>query len=323
MFIARISRGRTIREFILGVLFGPTLFTFLWMTIYGNTALLQAVSGTADPLLQLVRDGDTPLVLFTFLESLPFSAITSVLAIVLVTTFFVTSSDSGSLVKATLASGGDLTPPLWQRFFWAVLEGVVAAVLLLTGGLAALQSATIAAALPFTFVIFLAFIGLMRAWSMETARRAGVKTAPQLPVEGAAVPWRTRLKLMFSTPTIDDVRAWMKQAVEPALHELIPEMESQGLSAHVEWDDDANRIWLTVAHGDQPDFTYGVELKNYDETPAPGSSLSQQNSRGEVFLTEGGQHYCIYGYSKTQVIRDVIRHYERHRQWLHHLMNVN
>ncbi|EAP88778.1 putative choline transporter [Oceanicaulis alexandrii HTCC2633] len=323
MFIARISRGRTIREFIFGVLFGPTLFTFLWMTIYGNSALLQAVNGMADPILQLVRDGDTPLVLFAFLDTLPFSAITSVLAIILVTTFFVTSSDSGSLVKATLASGGSLTPPLWQRFFWAVLEGVVAAVLLLTGGLAALQSATIAAALPFTLVIFLAFVGLMRAWSMETARRAGAKSAPQLPVEGAAVPWRMRLKLMFSTPKPEDVRAWMKDAVDAAFREIVPEMEKQGLSSRVETDEEQDRIWLTIEHGEQPDFVYGIELKSYEDTAVPGSSVSQQNSRGEVFLAEGGQHYCIYGYSKTQVIRDVIRHYERHRQWIHHLVNVN
>ena len=323
MFIARISRGRTIREFIFGVLFGPTLFTFLWMTIYGNSALLQAVNGMADPILQLVSDGDTPLVLFAFLDTLPFSAITSVLAILLVTTFFVTSSDSGSLVKATLASGGSLTPPLWQRFFWAVLEGVVAAVLLLTGGLAALQSATIAAALPFTLVIFLAFIGLLRAWSMETARRAGARAAPQLPVEGAAVPWRTRLKLMFSTPKPDDVREWMTTDVRAAFTDIIPEMDKQGLTSHIETDEDEDRVWLVIDHGDQPNFIYGIELKSYEETAIPGSSVSQQNSRGEVFLAEGGQHYCIFGYSKTQVIRDVIRHYERHRQWIHHLVNVN
>ncbi|WP_306014776.1 BCCT family transporter [Oceanicaulis sp. MMSF_3324] len=323
MFIARISRGRTIREFIFGVLFGPTLFTFLWMTIYGNSALLQAVNGMADPILQLVSDGDTPLVLFAFLDTLPFSAITSVLAILLVTTFFVTSSDSGSLVKATLASGGSLTPPLWQRFFWAVLEGVVAAVLLLTGGLAALQSATIAAALPFTLVIFLAFIGLLRAWSMETARRAGARAAPQLPVEGAAVPWRTRLKLMFSTPKPDDVREWMNTDVRAAFTDIIPEMDKQGLTSHIETDEDEDQIWLVIDHGGQPNFIYGIELKSYEETAIPGSSVSQQNSRGEVFLAEGGQHYCIFGYSKTQVIRDVIRHYERHRQWIHHLVNVN
>lgn len=132
-----------------------------------------------------------------------------------------------------------------------------------------------------------------------------------------------RLKLMFSTPKPEDVRAWMKDTVDTAFREIVPEMEKQGLSARVESDDEQDRIWLTIEHGDQPDFVYGIELKSYEETPTPGSSLSEQNSRGEVFLTEGGQHYCIYGYSKMQVIRDVIRHYERHRQWIHHLVNVN
>ena len=122
MFIARVSRGRTIREFILGALLGPTLFTFLWMTIYGNAALREVLADSASPILEVVRSGDTPLALFAFLETLPFPAITSTLAIILVTTFFVTSSDSGSLVKSTLASGGALNPPVWQRFFWAVLR---------------------------------------------------------------------------------------------------------------------------------------------------------------------------------------------------------
>jgi choline/glycine/proline betaine transport protein len=88
----------------------------------------------------------------------------------------------------------------------------------------------------------------------------------------------------------------------------------------------SGRVWLTIQHGDQPDFIYGVELKSYEEAPAPCPATRMRPadfSRGEVFLTEGGQHYCIFGYSKMQVIRDVIRHYERHRQWIHHLVNVN
>ena len=80
---------------------------------------------------------------------------------------------------------------------------------------------------------------------------------------------------------------------------------------------------ITLAQQDQPDFVYGVELKSFEETVIPGQSDSEANSRGEVFLSEGGQHYCIFGYSKIQVIRDVIRHYERHRQWIHHLVNVS
>lgn len=324
MFIARVSRGRTIREFVFGVIFGPTLFTFLWMTVFGNSALRQALADSAAPVLNVVSGGTMELALFTFLDTLPLTSITSVLAIILVTTFFVTSSDSGSLVKSTLASGGSLKPPVWQRFFWAVLEGVVASALLLAGGLAALQAATIAAALPFTAVIFLAFIGLIRAWSKETARRAGVKTAAQLPVEGTSVSWRARLRLMFATPSQEDVRAWMSEEVEPALREVTSEFERQGLTARVDAEDDT--ATLTVDHSDQPDFVYGVTLKAYDDSHVPGPEGDDGNdglcTRGEVFLREGGQHYCIYGYTKDQIIRDLIRHYERHRQWIHHMVHV-
>ncbi|MGJ3231834.1 MAG: BCCT family transporter [Oceanicaulis sp.] len=322
MFIARVSRGRTIREFILGALLGPTLFSFLWMTIYGNAALREVLADSASPILEVVRAGDTPLALFAFLDTLPFTAITSVVAIVLVTTFFVTSSDSGSLVKSTLASGGALTPPVWQRFFWAVLEGVVASALLLAGGLAALQAATIAAALPFTIVIILAFIGLMRAWSMETARRAGVRTAAQLPVEGAAVPWRVKLKLMFSRPDESEVRTWMSETAKPALSEVCPEMEKQGLAATVVEED--GKLWLTVDHGEQPEFIYGLELKFYQGDGYPGTAADADigYARAEVFLREGGQHYDIFGYTKAQLIRDLLRQYERHRQWIHHMVNV-
>ncbi|KAA5801631.1 BCCT family transporter [Alkalicaulis satelles] len=312
MFIARISRGRTIREFILGTLLGPALFTFAWMTIYGNSALRLALSDAAAPLVELVRAEETPLALFAFLDTLPFASITSVAAIILVTTFFVTSSDSGSLVKATLATGGSLNPPVWQRLSWALLEGLVAGVLLVAGGLAALQSATIAAALPFTLVIILAFIGLVRAWSMETKRRAGAKTAVQLPVEGVAVPWRVRLKLMFANPRADEVSAWMSETAGPAFADVAKEMTLNGLSAQVETIEDG--VQLTVSHETGPDFVYGVMLKTY-----PGEGDDPEQSRAEVYLSDGGRHYDVFGYTQVQLIRDVLRHYERHRQWMHHL----
>jgi choline/glycine/proline betaine transport protein len=325
MFIARVSRGRTIREFIFGVMLGPALFTFLWMTVFGNSALRIALENAASPIVQVVADGNMELALFAFLDTLPLSGITSVIGIILVTTFFVTSSDSGSLVKSTLASGGGLNPPAWQRFFWAITEGVVASALLLAGGLAALQAATIAAALPFTIVIFLAFIGLIKAWSDETARRAGVKTAAQLPVEGAAVPWRTRLKLMFANPKPGEVESWMENTAAAAFGEVVPEMESQDLPARVEREQD--KVWLVVDHGDQPEFIYGVELKAYGDPDLPGSDAEADAeagvARAEVFLREGGQHYDIFGYTKNQVIRDLLRQYERHRQWIHHMVHVN
>ncbi len=327
MFIARISRGRTIREFIFGVLLGPTAFTFFWMTVYGDSALRLALSGVADELVNVVRDGNSELALFAFLEHLPFSSITSVLAIILVATFFVTSSDSGSLVKATLASGGSLNPPVSQRLFWALAEGGVAAALLVTGGLAALQSATIAAALPFTLILLLAFVGLIRAFSHETARKAGVKTAVQLPVEGATMPWRARLRLMFSRPTGKEVDGYIEKTVVPALAEISEELKTHGYE--VELTQSKGEAGMRVHDADKPEFVFRVERRLYDapyfstpeseETAEASESPDEEYARAEVMLSEGGQHYCVYGYSKVQLIREVLRNFERHLQWLYHI----
>ncbi len=322
MFIARISRGRTIREFIFGVLIGPTVFTFFWMSVYGNSALREVLADASAPLLDIAQN-DPPLALFAFLDTLPFSAITSILAIVLVTTFFVTSSDSGSLVIDTITSGGALEPPVWQRVFWAVLEGVVAAVLLVTGGLAALQSASLAAALPFTVVIILALVGLLRALHLESARSQGARIAPQLPVSGASVPWKERLRLMFATPTGKGVADWIEQTVVPALREVGEAIGEHGATIEVEHR--RGRAELKVHHGDDPDFLYAVERRRYDgphfSFPEEGDhdreEFETEYARAEVALSEGGQQYDIYGYTRNAVIRDVVRQYERHLQWLH------
>ncbi|MED5550771.1 MAG: BCCT family transporter [Pseudomonadota bacterium] len=331
MFIARISRGRTVREFIFGVLLGPTLFTFFWMTVYGDSALRLALAGLAEPMVDAVRNGQSELALFAFLDNLPLSGLTSVLAIVLVATFFVTSSDSGSLVKSTLASGGSLNPPVSQRLFWALLEGVVAAVLLMVGGLGALQSATIAAALPFTLVIMLAFVGLFRAWSVETARRAGRKTATQLPVEGAAVPWKARLRMMFSRPTGKEVDVYIEETVMPALESVAEELKKYGYET--ELDQARGCASMRVKDEDRPEFVFRVERRLYDEpyfaTPEeegePGrdpARSEEEFARAEVVLSDGGQHYCVYGFSKVQIIREVLRNFERHLQWLYHIAHT-
>ena len=327
MFIARISRGRTVREFIFGVLIGPTLFTFFWMTVYGDSALRLALSGQAEAMLDTVRNGTSELALFAFFEHLPLTPIISSIAVILVATFFVTSSDSGSLVKSTLASGGSLEPPVSQRLFWALLEGVVAAVLLVTGGLAALQSATIAAALPFTLVLILAFFGLIRAWSMETARRAGRKTAAQLPVEGAAMPWKARLKNMFSRPTAKEVDDYIADTVVTALTEVADELRSYGYK--VEQEASRGRASLRVKDEQKPEFLFRVKRCLYDapyfSTPdveddeRSTADNDADYARAEVFLSDGGQHYCVFGFSKVQIIREVLRNFERHLQWLYHI----
>ncbi len=162
VFIARISRGRTVREFITGVLLVPSLLTFLWFAIMGGSALWREMFGQGG-----LVDGEgavsTDTALFQLLEGLPGGALLSVLAIVLIVIFFVTSSDSGSYVVDMIASGGDPNPPVWSRAFWAGLQGVIAAVLLVAGGLAALQTMAILVALPFSVVMVLMVWSTARA----------------------------------------------------------------------------------------------------------------------------------------------------------------
>jgi len=161
MFIARISKGRTIREFILGGLFAPVLATFIWLSVFGGTALyLETVQGA--PISEAVS-ANVSTALFKTLAYLPWAQITAALSTLVIVTFFVTSSDSGSLVIDILTAGGDQDPPKNQRVFWAVTEGVIASVLVLAGGLKALQTAAIASGLPFALIM----IGMCFAFLKE------------------------------------------------------------------------------------------------------------------------------------------------------------
>ncbi|MDY6822350.1 MAG: BCCT family transporter [Thermodesulfobacteriota bacterium] len=165
MFIARISKGRTVREFITGVMVIPTLISFIWMSAFGGSALWLQMTGAADIAGAVTKDVSTAL--FVMLESFPFTQVTSFIGILLVTIFFVTSSDSGSLVVDHLTSGGKLDSPVPQRIFWGIMEGVCAAALLMGGGLVALQSASIATGLPFTIVLLIMCYSLYRGLQEE------------------------------------------------------------------------------------------------------------------------------------------------------------
>jgi choline/glycine/proline betaine transport protein len=165
MFIARISKGRTVKQFVLGVLIVPTIVTFLWMSGFGGSALFLETGGIAEIASAVEADQTTSL--FVLLDQFPLSIITSILAIILVLSFFVTSSDSGSLVIDGLTSGGKLHAPVGQRIFWATTEGVVAAVLLLGGGLGALQAGAISTGLPFVLVLLIMCYSLQQGLNRE------------------------------------------------------------------------------------------------------------------------------------------------------------
>jgi len=171
IFIARISRGRTVREFITGVLLVPTLVTFVWFSIMGGSALYREMFGTGG-----LIDGEggvsTNEALFQLLEGFPMSTLLSVVAIFLIVVFFVTSSDSGSFVVDMLASGGDTNPPIWSRVMWASIEGGIAAALILAGGggLGALQTMAILVAVPFSVVMILMMVSTARSLLYEHGR---------------------------------------------------------------------------------------------------------------------------------------------------------
>ena len=165
IFIARISRGRTIREFIAGVMLVPTLVGIVWFSVLGGSGLFRQLFGAGD----LVEDGalDVDSVLFRVLGDLPFGTVLSIVGIILVAIFFITSSDSGSLVVDLLASGGHPNPPAWSRVLWAVLSGLVAIALLLAGGLKSLQAAALATALPFSVILLLMAVATLKALRID------------------------------------------------------------------------------------------------------------------------------------------------------------
>ncbi|MDX1303003.1 BCCT family transporter [Photobacterium sp.] len=168
MFIARISKGRTVREFLFAVTFIPTLMTIIWMSVFGGIALDQV----ANKIGELGANGlnDISLTLFHVYDALPFGSAISVLSIVLILIFFITSSDSGSLVIDSITAGGKVDAPIPQRIFWATVEGAIAAVMLWIGGkeaLQALQSGVVATALPFTFVLLLMCVSLVKGLNTE------------------------------------------------------------------------------------------------------------------------------------------------------------
>ncbi|WP_291321671.1 BCCT family transporter [Desulfonatronospira sp.] len=167
MFIARVSYGRTIRQYLTGVLLVPVAVTFVWLTVFGNSAIYMehfGEVGIADAVL-----ANMPVSLFVFLEQFPLGMLASILAVLVVVTFFVTSSDSGSMVIDIINAGGNPDPPKIQRTYWVILEGVIAAVLLMGGGLVALQTASLITGLPFAIIIFIMcwslFKGLRRHWN--------------------------------------------------------------------------------------------------------------------------------------------------------------
>ncbi len=321
LFIARISYGRTIREFVMGVLLIPTAFTLLWMTVFGNTAIDMVLVQGKDALASMVNE-DTSVALFVFLENFPFSSVLTLLAVLMVVIFFVTSCDSGAMVVDMLCSNGRNDTPLWQRIYWAVSVGVVAAILLYAGGLGALQTMTIVAALPFSVILLVALFGLMKALRVEDYKRESMQLSGfQTSTGDSDKNWRSRLENIVSFPNKKAVNRFLDKTVLPAFNDVKEEFGKLNFDVEIEQTD--KFMMLTVKLNEQPDFIYAVYPTSTVQPDLNGTlDIDSDDTyyRAEVHLSEGGQGYDIMGWSTLAVINDVIDQYHKHQHFLHRLV---
>lgn len=325
LFIAKISRGRTIRQFVFGVMFVPTMFTFLWFSIFGDTALHLIMNEGYTALIGEVQ-GDTAIALFKLYERLPLTSIVSFITVILIITFFVTSSDSGSLVVDSLASGGALATPAWQRAFWAILEGALAAVLLLAGGLSALQTMTIASALPFSIIMLVAAIGMWRALTIEGHRQTSLQYAMQSgrhAGSGGPGNWKKRLASMVHFAERQPVVDFIEGTVMDSLKQVSLGLQEQGWPASVGHDPELCRAWLEVSRPEELDFLYEIRLRDYARPSFAYPEMDRNPEgdvhyyRAEVFLRRGGQSYDVFGYDEHELIGDVLDQFEKYLHFRH------
>jgi choline/glycine/proline betaine transport protein len=240
----------------------------------------------------------------------------------MVVVFFVTSADSGALVLNMLSAHGRDDTPILQRVIWAAVIGAIAAVLLLSGGLASLQTAAIASALPFSLALLGAIWGFSRALSVDAGQRDAQSVTP---VIDSAGDWRERLANLLSFPEDRNVRRFLRDEVSPALRDFAAELSAHEIEAQVnERFDERSRVRLEVLSGGEIDFVYEVRCRAHampDERLAGEAiaSLAEGDRyfRAEVHLSQGGQDYCIMGWTRDQITHDVLNHYENHLQFLH------
>ncbi|MFD2237416.1 BCCT family transporter [Aureimonas populi] len=316
MFIARISRGRTVREFVVGVLFVPSAFTFFWMTVFGNTAIAFDM-GSAQGAISRAVGADISVALFQFFEYLPFSAITSFLGVLLVAIFFITSSDSGSMVVDTIASGGSEETPAWQRIYWCSMEGVTAALLLLAGGLTALQTMTLVSALPFTVILLALAFGLLKGMKADMARVTEHRQAqPAIPMREAT--WQARLGALLHEPTRAEVVSFIERTVHPALVDVCRELSGRGLAASVARDAEGGTM-LTVEARETRNFVYGVTPVRQLAMTFSAAEASRPDKRraqvwsGHTVFSDGSRGYEVMGFTKDDIIADVLAQFERYQ----------
>ena len=349
MFLARISRGRTIRQFVLGSLLLPFCYILMWVAIFGNHALDLVIRGNGefrDITLNQPEQG-----LYWMLEHLPGQKILIALALFIGILFYVTSADSGALVMANLSSrirSARQDATAWLRIFWATLTGILTIAMLVAGGIPILQQATIVMALPFSGVLILIMYTLWRSLSTEDTYNQALSIANRnraLGFNGSAAgleqtPWRERLAHTLNSVSPDEAGHAMERRIVPALEAVATELRKENVSAEVfvegpeAQDPDDERTFLgraSLVVSSEPASEVGEEQSSSIDsfryvvrmvvTPVPAYGFAVHEAddltvRLEVRPHSGGQGYDVVDWNSDQVAHDVLDHYER---WLEYV----
>ena len=329
LFLARISRGRTLREFVVGVLLIPFSFILLWVSIFGNAAL--SFAGDGDFLDLAVNQPESGF--FNLLEQYPGALFTVSLAVVTGLFFYVTSADSGSLVMANMTSKSSTTDSdgaPWLRIVWAVITGALTLVMLFIDGVYTLQAATVMVGLPLSILVYLVMFSLwkvLRTESMNLAARQaalpGLLNSRVLGADGGERgSWRKRLQHRMSYASAEQATTFIETVATPAVEEVAAELK--GLGADVSCDRGEHPdsgipfVDLVVSFPESEDFKYQTYPVAYS-TPSFATNLAAVRDtfyRVEIFSILGSRGRDIMGYTKEQVIADVLDAYDAHIMYL-------
>ena len=329
LFLARISRGRTLRQFVTGTMVLPFSYIVMWVTIFGNAAIEEVRSGNAT--FTEVASASPEGGFYALLAEYPAFPFIAALATFVGLLFYVTSADSGALVMANLSShltsvnsdGGR-----GVRIFWAVATGALTLSILSVGGIFALQYATVIMGLPFAFVLVLVMMGLYKALRIEAYRADSAKQSMRGMLSGRSghrepTPprtWRQRLTRALDFPDAAEGQEFLEQVALPALEEVADELREQGVQATANrfTVDDSSYVELLADESAAYPFRYQIW-----PTVVPIPAYSRRTPKGddvyvrlEVHLSQGGQDYDVMGYTHTQLIDDVLDQYERHLEFL-------
>ncbi|MGF1470365.1 MAG: choline BCCT transporter BetT [Rubrobacteraceae bacterium] len=332
LFLARISRGRTIRQFVAGTMTIPFLYVAMWVSIFGNSALREVRNGNeafGQAAMNQPEQG-----FYTLLQQFPLFPVVAFVATFCGLLFYITSADSGALVMGNLTSyrktpRDDASNPV--RIFWAVTTGLLTVAMLLVGGIVALQNATVIMGLPFGFVMILIMLGLYKALRVEAyredsrryslpARLSGRSTGPNGD-RTVELTWRQRLGRSMSFPNYEKTANFLSETALPALTEVAEEMREHGVEVEVrDGTNEADHYYVELVADldDESPFVYRIEPREA-RMPVYGDTSLREGDyyyRLDVHLLEGGQGYDVMGYTYSQLIDDVLDQYEQHVEFV-------